>query len=79
MNYKVTGTGLGGIRLEYEKLTRNEVINLAVKMGSNGVDDARVFDRKGREIKLDSFARAEERPATLVAHKLVQKREPSDE
>jgi hypothetical protein len=55
MTYRVVGTGADGIELEYEKATKNEAINLAVKMGSNGVDDARVLDRNGREIKLDNL------------------------
>jgi hypothetical protein len=56
MPYKITGTGIGGIQLEYQKATRTAAIDLAVKMGSNGVDDARVFDRKGAEINLDDLA-----------------------
>lgn len=52
MTYKVIGTSTDGSKLEYEKATRNEAIVLAVKMGSNGVDDARVCDRNGREVKL---------------------------
>ena len=58
MPYKVTGQGLNGIELAYDKATLSEAGYLASKMADNGVSNVRIHDELGAPVTLANALKA---------------------